>query len=924
MSWTLYIHTVKGKTNALCVESSHSILSVKESIQELTGLKVRLQKLLFNGRHLEDDEATLLSYGVQNWSKIILVPQAEPEEDEGIVIKTLSGKSIFVRAKLNDTVADICTKIQKKEGMASEQQQLIYGGKVLEWDVPLDRYNIQRGSSLHVVCAAAQRKVLLRFPAGSGAKADVVPLAVLLSDSVEKVLKRIAEKFQFPHDRHELFFKGVRLEKSQSLGQYHISSDSIIDVRVKGNVASDVPSQEQVEDGAVSQDAAIPQDLFVRTPMGRMVSVEFLPTDTIKSIKKKVHAKVGLEPESQVMLLEGTPLEDDATLTSYNISTASTLHVVLHAKNDGPQPESDGEPRPGTPDDLVQIFIKTVTGMTFGLEVNLSGTVSDVKARIQRLKGIPCNQQELLIRGEPLKDALKLRDYNIETESTFYLTLTPRQAEESLHLFIRTARSTLELRASPESMVKGVKEDIFAIARIPVEHQRLFVDSVELKDDVSLSSHGIQNNHSLSLEVMDPATPEVVYVRNMMGKTVSIDIFPTDKVKSLKERVFDKEGIPVEQQRLVFQGKDLDDNQFIKHYNIEQESNLQLALAAPVRPSRISISLPTATPGEWKKVAIDIPLTSKVQDLKRKVHKVTGIIPNELILFAGSQELCDNDATLNFYKVAALDFLQVKIKRRERVIFVKNLKHTITLNVSLDDRVIDVKTKVENKEGIHPSRQRLLFQGTELHDDAVLADCKIDQRSTLILSLKEVAGSHKVRVTMPSGTVLPVDVCPSDTMASVKRAVQRYMHIPFSRQNLVDGSGTVLPDESKATAAGEVMSMQLGPVAVSVVVTKYDHRSKARVISVNSVATVDGLKQQVEAVLNVPRNRLKFFLDGVKLSNELSHLLEEGSMILLGKCLWCVKHLILDLSWPFNFIKVVVSELANQIDLGYSLISQAS
>lgn len=876
MSWTMYIHTVKGKTNALCVEPSHTIQSVKESIQELTGLKVHLQKLLFNGRHLEDGEATLLDYGVQNWSKIILVPQAEPEVDDGIVIKTLSGKSIFVQVKPCDTVADVCTKIQKKEGMASEQQQLIYGGKVLDWDVPLDRYNIQRGSSLHVVCAAAQRKVLLRLPASSDTKGGVVPLVVLLSDSVDKVSKRITEKFNFPPDQQELFFKGVHLERSQSLGHYHISSDSIIDVQVKGNV-------EQV----VSQDAAIPQDLFVRTPMGRMVSVEFLPTETIKSIKEKVYAKVGLKPESQVMLLSGSPLEDDATLSSYNISTSSTLHVVLRAKSDDSQPESSGGPHPGTDDDdLVQIFVRTVTGMTFGLEVNLSSTVGDVKAKIQRLKGLPSDEQELLIRGEPLQDALKLRDYNIETESTFYLTLTPRQAKESLHLFIKTAEKTLEIRASPETVVRRVKEDIYTIERIPVERQRLFVGNMELRDENSLRSHGIRNNHSLSLMVVDPATPEVVYVRNMLGRTISVEIFPTDKVKTLKERIFAKEGIPVEQQRLVFHGKDLSDDQFIKHYNIEQESNLQLALTTPVRPSRISVRLPTATPGEWKNVVVDIPLTFKVQDLKRKVHKVSGISPYEQVLFAGSHELHDDNATLNSFKGTALDFLQLKVRRRERLIFVKNLKHTVSLNVSLDDRVIDVKTKVEKREGIHPSRQRLLFQGVELQDNAVLAECKIDQRSTLILSLKEVAGGHKVSVTIPSDSILQVDVCPSDTIANVKHAVQRYKHIPVSRQNIVDVSGTVIPDGSSATAAGDVVSMQLRPVAVSVVVTKYDHHSKARVISVDSVTTVDNLKQQVEAILNVPRNRLRLFHNGSQLSNELSHLLDDGSVIMLGECLY--------------------------------------
>lgn len=862
MSWTLYIHTVKGKTNALCVEPSHTVLSVKKSIKELIGLQVHLQKLLFNGKHLDDNQATLLSYDVQNWAKIILVAQAEPEEDDpDIVIKTLSGKSIFVQAKLSDTVADICTKIQNKEGMASEQQQLVYGGKVLDWDMPLDRYNIQRGSSLHVVCATAQRRVFFRLSTTPGAKADVIPLPVLLSDSVEKVSKKLAEKFNLPPDQQELFFKGVRLEKSKSLGQCSITSDSVIDVQGQGI--------------APSQEAAVPQDLFVRTPIGRMVSIKFLPTDTIKSIKEKVHTKVGLEPERQVLLLAGNPLEDDATLSSYNVSAESTFHVVLRPSDD-PHPES-GDP--------IQIFVRTVTGKTFMLAVSLSDMIGDVKAKIENLKGIPSNQQELLIRGEPLRDSLKLRDCNIETESTFYLTLTsPRKADDSLRLFIRTAEKTQALRVSADSTVKQVKEDIFAVEKVPVEYQRLFLGSMELRDEAILSSHGIQSNHSLSLRVVDPVALQVVYIRNLLGKTVSVEISSTDKVKTLKSRVFAKEGIPVEQQRLVFHGVDLDDEQFINHYNIEQESNLQLALTAPDERVRISIGVPTATPGELKSLTLEIPLASKVQDLKIKVHEIARVLPNKQVLFAGSRELRDDNATLEFYNVAMHDFLRLKIKSRDRVIFIKNLKHTISLSVSLDDKVIDVKAKVEKKEGIDSSRQRLLFQGAELEDDSILAKYEIDQRSTLIMSLKEVAGYHKMQVRMPSGSIFPVDVYPGDTIASVKYALQRYKHVPIGRQNLVNESGAILHDETKAAAAGDILSMELRPVAVSVVATKYDCHSKPRVISVKSVTTVNSLQQQVEAALHMPGNRLRLFHNGTRLTNELSHLLEDDSVIMLGKC----------------------------------------
>lgn len=862
MSWTLYVHTVKGKTNPFCVESSHSILSVKRAIQEQTGVQVHLQKLLFNGRHLEDNQATLLSYGVQNWAKIILVPQADPEAEGGcsdVVIKTLSGKSIVVQAKLSNTVEEVCSKIEKKEGMASEQQQLIYGGKVLDRDMTLDRYNIQHGSSLHVVCALAQRKVFFRMLASPGGrKVSVIPLAVLLSDSVENLSKKLAEKFGLPADRLELLFKGVHLEKEKSLSFYSVASGSTIDIQVK--------------DDTHSQEATIPQDLFIRTPIGKVVSVKFIPSDTIRLIKEKVYTKMGLEPEKQVLLLAGNPLNDDATLSSYNISAESTFHLAL-------RPESD---------DLVKIYVRTVTGMTFALDVNLSNFISDVKTKIHKLKGIPSSEQNLLVRGEPLSDSLTLRDYNIETESTFYLTLTaaPR-AEDTLCLFIRTPEKTLELQVPRGSTVQAVKEEIFAAEKVSVEQQKLFLGSMELRDEGFLSSYGIQDNHLLNLQIVSPVPPQVIYIRNLLGKTVTVEVSSADKVKTLKERVFAKEGIPVEQLRLILHGMDLDDEESIGHYKIEQESSLQLALVVPeemASPLRVSVGVPTATPGEWKNLTIEIPLGSKVRDLKTKLQEMAGIAPNKQVLFAGSQELLDDDATMDFYNIAMHDFLQLKVVRgRDKIIFVKNLKHTITLGVSLNDRVIDVKARIGEKGGIHPRRQRLLYQGRELEDNRVLSEYKIDQRSTLIMSVKEVPGCRKIGVKMPSGDMFPVDVYPGDTIASVKHAVQLVKHVATDRQILLSESGSILCDDADAIASGDILSLELRPVSVSVVASRYDRHCKVRVISVDSMTTVNDLQQLVEAVLSVPRNRLKFFHKGVVLTNEHSHLVEDNSVIMLGK-----------------------------------------
>ncbi|CEG00300.1 Ubiquitin supergroup [Ostreococcus tauri] len=71
----------------------------------------------------------------------------------------------------------------------------------------------------------------------------------------------------------------------------------------------------------------------------------------------------------------------------------------------------------------------------------------------------------------------------------------------------------------------------------------------------------------------------MIKVKTLTGKEIEIDIEPTDSVERIKERVEEKEGIPPVQQRLIFGGKQMNDEKIAKDYNIEGGSVLHLVLA---------------------------------------------------------------------------------------------------------------------------------------------------------------------------------------------------------------------------------------------------------------------------------------------------------------------------------------------------------
>ncbi|KAA6377357.1 MAG: putative Polyubiquitin, partial [Streblomastix strix] len=355
-------------------------------------------------------------------------------------------------------------------------------------------------------------------------------------------------------------------------------------------------------------------------------------------------------------------------------------------------------------------------------------------------------------------------------------------------------------------------------------------------------------------------------IHTQQNKIIEIELEKTDTISAIKQKIEEKENFPSDHQRLIYQGKQLEDSKTIQECALPEKAILKLTIRLP-NGILISIKKPSG-----KIIQLDIEKSSKIEQLKQKIEDLEDVPTEKQWLIYNSHELEDQH-TIEEYNIPEESVIHLSVKRHmdSMLVFFESVSgKTVGLEVQNEDTMDSIRSRIEKQEGIRINQQiQHQFEGQKIDSKKKISDYKISQGSQLHL-IQQHHPLGRINITLPKGKSIYLSVELSSTISDIKKKIeqsenyqQKDQYLTFNEIKLEDNR-TLQDYKIKFR---DTICLQLIPLGnVNIII----RTQKQKMIELEFAKTelVEDVKLKIEEIESIPTEQQFLIFN--------NHLLEDG------------------------------------------------
>ena len=553
----------------------------------------------------------------------------------------------------------------------------------------------------------------------------MVKIVIDLKSPVSELKDKLFQLRKIPVDKQRIFFFRNEINKNDSpLDEFKIKHRSILTLIERTGFV-----------------------VFVQRLNNKELRLEVDPRETILSVRNRVIAR---DPSSnlanRVLYFGNIILHNDRSLNDYKVPNGGRLRFGL-----------------------TQVIIQLLNGNRHTFEVRDGETVKSLKNRLfEKLPSLRSQNIRLVFHRRELHDNRHLSHYSIRHLSVIHqirIEIFVRTFDQRLHRF--------EIDPSLPSSYQTISESIEQKLGVARGTYRVLFNGRLLTSSKPLSQFGVRHRSVLTLARVFTETFHVI-VRLFNGKSLTVNVKPNDLINIIRESVQLQAGIPLRNQRLLFNGRKLCSKRRVSDYPIVKGSVLTL-LIRTIAPFDIEIIFEN----DDEPLKVRAGPEEPIRNIKEFIQR-TRNIPVHTFSLHHNKQLLNPFRTLYYYRIPAGSKLLVRLRDPFSVRVRLPNGNIHTLRAHPNQPIQNIKLRIHQISRIPVTRQRLLYNNLPLDGRHTLRNYQIPNNGLLVLI---VLKPYWIRISF-RGRVFNVPANPRQQIRIINEFISNTRGIPVTRQIL--------------------------------------------------------------------------------------------------------------------------------------------